>query len=150
LTTPTRLFVCDNHPIVIDGITCLFRSHHSVALVGSCAWDDETIECVRRSGADVFFFDYAQLVGSGLSARKVGLALPKVRLVVFAESVNLLEAMQALDDGAAGVVLKSSPLEQVEIAVLRVAAGDNYLDENVSIDLTFFTSLSVGDQQTLN
>jgi DNA-binding NarL/FixJ family response regulator len=58
--------------------------------------------------------------------------------------------MQALDDGAAGVVLKSSPLEEVEAAVLRVAAGDNYLDEKIVKNLAFFASRSLGDQQTLN
>jgi DNA-binding NarL/FixJ family response regulator len=150
LTIPTRLFVCDNHPIVIDGVSCLFRNHHSVALVGSCAWDENTIESVRQSGADVFFYDYTQLSGSGLSARNIGLALPKVRLIVFSESVNLVETMQCLDDGAAGVVLKSSPLEDVEAAVLRVAAGDNYLDEKIVKNLAFFASRSLGEQQTLN
>lgn len=150
MTTPTRLFVCDNHPIVIDGLSCLFRNHHSVELVGSSAWDEKTIECVRRSGADVLLFDYTQLGESRVSARNIGLALPKVRLVVFAESVNLLETMQALDEGAAGVVLKCAPLEDVVAAVLRVAAGDNYLDDRIVKNLAFFASRSLGDQQTLN
>jgi two-component system nitrate/nitrite response regulator NarL len=150
LTAPTRLFVCDDHPIVIDGVSSLFRNHHSVELVGSCAWDEKTIECVRQSRADVFFFDYTQLSGSGLSARNIGLALPKVRLVVFAESFKLVETMQALDDGAAGIVLKSSPLEEVETAVLRVASGDNYLDEMIVKNLAFFTSRSLGDHYARN
>lgn len=150
MTAPTRLFVCDNHPIVIDGLCCLFRNHHIVELVGSSAWDEKTIECIRRSGADVLLFDYTQLIESRISASTISSALPKVRLVVFSESVDLVETMQALDDGAAGVVLKSSPLEEVETAVLRVAAGDNYLDEKIVKNLAFFASRSIGDQQTLN
>jgi DNA-binding NarL/FixJ family response regulator len=147
---PTRLFVCDNHPIVIDGLSCLFRDHLSVQLVGSSAWDEKTIECVRRSGADVLLLDYTQLSESRVSARNIGLALPKVRLVVFAESVNLVETMQALDDGASGIVLKSSPLEELESAVLRVAAGDNYLDEKIVKNLSFFASRSLGEHHALN
>ena len=150
MTTPTRLFVCDNHPIVIDGFSCLFRNHDSVELVGSSAWNVRTIECVQRSGADVLLFDYTQLSESSVSPQHVRLALPKVRLVVFTESFSLVETMQALDDGAAGVVLKSSSLEEVEAAVLRVAAGDNYLDEKIVKNLAFFASRSLGDQQTLN
>ena len=150
MTTHARLFVCDNHPIVIDGFSWLFRKHDSVELVGVGAWDETTIDCIRQSGADVLLFDYMQLSESSVSAYHIRLALPKVRLVVFTESFGLVETMQALDDGAAGVVLKSSPLEDVEAAVLRVAAGDNYLDEKIVKNIAFFASLSRGDQHTLN
>lgn len=150
MTTPTRLFVCDNHPIVIDGFSCLFSNHDSVELVGSSAWGVRTIECVRRSGADVLLFDYTQLSGSSVSQQHVRLALPKVRLVVFTESFGLVETMQALDDGAAGVVLKSSSLEEVEAAVLRVGAGDNYLDEKIVKNLTFLASHRLREQRWQN
>jgi DNA-binding NarL/FixJ family response regulator len=54
------------------------------------------------------------------------------------------------DDGASGIVLKSPPLEEVESAVLRVAAGDNYLDEKIVKNLSFFASRSLGEHHALN
>jgi DNA-binding NarL/FixJ family response regulator len=145
-----RLFVCENHPIVIDGVVSVFRNHSRVELVGSCAWDARTIENIKRSAADVFLFDYTQLKRSGLPADSVRQALRSARLVAFAESVDLVETMQALDDGAAGIVLKSSTLEEIEAAVLRVAAGDNYLDDKIFRNLTLFAAHSLGDHHLRN
>mgnify|MGYP000057572124 CR=1 FL=1 len=133
----TRLFVCDNHPIVLDGFASVFRSHDRVELVGACSWDDDPAAYIDSSMADVLVVDFAQLCEEPSAFEVIRHDFPNVNVVVFVEENDLLNAMRALDLGAAGIVAKSSPLGALEEAVLRVANGDNYLDVTMVPNIAF-------------
>lgn len=139
LTADIRVFVCDNHPIVVDGLSWLFRKTGGIELVGSAIWGADTIEIVANAKPDVLFFDYRQLQESCVSPADLRRILRDVKFVVFSAGVTVMETMQALDHGAAGVVLKSAPLHRIEEAVRRVAAGDNFLDEGIARTLAFYS-----------
>ena len=147
MTQRTRLFVCDNHPIVLDGFVSVFRHNSTVEIVGCCAWDETTVQRVHSSGAEVFFCDFSQLSEAEFAPEGLSRALSKVKIVAFVEGSDLLTSMRALDLGAAGLVAKSSPLEVMEAAVVRVAGGDNFLDEKIAIDLAFLASSRPTEKQ---
>jgi two-component system nitrate/nitrite response regulator NarL len=139
VTADIRVFVCENHPIVVDGLSWLFRKCDGIQLVGSAFWEADTIERIVNSKPDVLFFDYRQLQESCVSPMDVRRAMRDVKFVVFSAGVTVMETMQALDYGAAGVLQKSAPLHRIEDAVRRVAAGDNYLDEGIARTLAFYS-----------
>lgn len=139
MTADIRVFVCENHPIVVDGLSWLFRKSDGITLVGSACWAVDTIDVITNSKPDVLFFDYKQLQESCVSPLDVRRALRNVKFIVFSAGVTVIETMQALDYGAAGVLLKSAPLHRIEDAVRRVAAGDNFLDEGIARALAFYS-----------
>lgn len=139
MTATIRVFVCENHPIVVDGLSWLFRKTEGIELVGSAFWEADTIEMIANSKADVLFFDFRQLQESCVSPVDLRRGLRNVKFVVFSAGVTVMDTMQALDYGAAGVLLKSAPLHRIEEAVRRVAAGDNFLDEGIARNLAFYS-----------
>lgn len=147
MTQRTRLFICDDHPIVLDGFLSVFRHSSRVEIVGSCSWDESVVQRVRSSGAEVFFCDFVQLRESEFAPDGLRRALSKVKIIAFVEDGDLLTSMQALDLGAAGLVVKSCTIEVMEAAVLRVAGGDNYLDEKIVSDLAFLASSRPTEKQ---
>lgn len=140
MTQRTQLFVCDDHPVVLDGFGSMFRHSSRVEIAGYCSWDERVFQRVRSSRAEILFCDFVQLKESGLVPEGTSRALSKMKIVAFVDAGDLLTCMQALDFGAVGLVAKSSPIEIIEAAVLRVAGGNNYLDEKILSDLAFLAS----------
>ena len=141
-----KVFVCDDHPIVVDGLTWLFGKNDWIDLVGVARWEPGTVAFISQTQPDVLFFDHKQLHESGVLAADVRRGLRDVKFIVFSAGVTVIETMQALDQGAAGVVLKSSPLHVIEEAVRRVAAGDNFLDEGIARNLAFHAGRSQANE----
>ena len=142
LVVAIKVFVCDDHPIVVDGLTWLFSKNDMIDLVGVARWEPGTVDFIAQAQPEVLFFDHKQLHESGVLAADVRRSLRDVKFIVFSAGVTVIETMQALDQGAAGVVLKSSPLHVIEEAVRRVAAGDNFLDEGIARNLAFYAGRS--------
>ena len=141
-----KIFVCDDHPIVVDGLSWLFEKNDQVDLVGVARWEPNTLAFIAQTNPEILFFDHRQLHDSCVSAADVRRSLREVKFIVFSAGVTVIETMQALDQGAAGVVLKSSPLHVIEEAVRRVAAGDNFLDEGIARNLAFHAGRLQGNE----
>jgi DNA-binding NarL/FixJ family response regulator len=146
VVTTVRVFVCDDHPIVVDGLSWLFGKNDCIDLVGVAGWGPSTVSIIAQANPDVLFFDHRQLHDSCVLAADVRRSLREVKFIVFSAGVTVMETMQALDQGAAGVVLKSSPLHVIEEAVRRVAAGDNFLDEGIARNLAFYAGRSLANE----
>src|SRR5580700_6698531 len=115
---PSRLLIVDDHEIVRFGIRALFSNDESVEVCGEAENGMEAIRLVTELSPDVVILDLTMPVMNGFETAERILALdPSVRIVFF--SAHEIPAT-ARSVGADAFVSKSSPLEELTIAVSRV------------------------------
>lgn len=129
---PIRIVLADDHPIVLQGLQHLFARHPDLEVVASCAGADEALEAARAQRPDVVVLDLRMPQRSGLDLLSVlGRELPSVRAVVLTAAITQDQIVEALKRGAAGIVLKESPPEQLIDCVRRVSQGERFFDTDM-------------------
>lgn len=128
-----RIFVVDDHEIVIEGLRWMLEGDTGVDVVGEAQSVAEAVEALPSSAPDVLLLDLHLSDRSGPGV--VGYVaerfpdLPIVVLTAHAEPEYVEEAVRA---GASGYLLKSAPREEMIRAVRAAASGDAYIQAEVT------------------
>ena len=131
-TTELNVVIVDDHVALRRGMELLLRraGHH---VVGT-ADDAEAGEAlILRRKPDVALVDLAL---PGMSGAELTRSLlkedPGVRIILYPGAADERQLLDALDAGAAGLALKSGDPQELEQAILTVAAGGDYLDPRLT------------------
>jgi DNA-binding NarL/FixJ family response regulator len=125
-STPIRVAIVDDHPIVRDGTAALLAAIPDLAVVGVAASVAEARPLLDASEVDVLLLDIRLGTGSGfdLLASPAGPDAPVRPAIVVVTAYDYPQyAEAALRLGAAGLVLKTAPIGELVDAVRRAAAG---------------------------
>jgi DNA-binding NarL/FixJ family response regulator len=124
MTTPIRLLVVDDHPVVRGGLVALLGTVDSMQVVAEA---NDGAEAVRQYGAhqpDVTLMDLRLGAVSGVEAiKQIREAWPQARIIVlttFDGDEDIYRAMQA---GAKGYLLKGMSVDDLISAVRTVHQG---------------------------
>ena len=136
-----RILMVDDHSLFRESLSRLLEGDPSFIVVGQCGTVTEAIASYSDSPIDVVLLDYdlGEEQGSRLLPElKTHLRATKVLMVTAGMSdVTVFQAMEA---GASGVFLKHSSLNQLVIAIQRVAKGEIWLDSAAAHSLFGGTS----------
>jgi DNA-binding NarL/FixJ family response regulator len=131
-TTELNVVIVDDHVALRRGMELLLRraGHH---VVGT-ADDAEAGEAlILRRRPDVALVDLALPGKSGAQMTRSLLAEdPDLRIILYTGAADENQLLDALDAGAAGFALKSGDPDELEQAILTVAAGGDYLDPRLT------------------
>lgn len=126
--TETRLLIADDHPIVLDGICALLRDV-DVDIVARCRNGEQVLAEVARTRPELLLLDVQMPRLSGLQVlrtlRESGDATPVILLTA---SLTSAEAIEAIQLGVNGLVLKESAPRQLLQCVESVRAGERWID----------------------
>jgi DNA-binding NarL/FixJ family response regulator len=130
---PLRVFLADDHPVVLDGIRALVMADPALELVGE-ARDGRT--ALRRAidlRPDVTVLDLSMPGLNGIEvARQLLAACPETRVLILTVQEDGAYLRQLLELGISGYVLKRSTTEELRRAIHAVAAGGIYLDSAIA------------------
>ncbi|WP_214410416.1 response regulator [Sphaerisporangium fuscum] len=133
MTSPIRVLLVDDDPLVRAGLTMMLGGAPDMAVVGEAGDGSQVIPLVERHAPDVVLMDIRMPEMDGLAAtealRRRERAPEVVVLTTFGADEYVLRALRA---GAAGFVLKDTPPAEIVAAVRRVAAGDPVLSASVT------------------
>ncbi len=128
MSSPVRLLLVDDDPLVRAGLASMLGGTPSVQLVGEAANGREAVDAVRDLHPDVVLMDIGMPVLDGVDAtteiRRHPAAPDVLILTTFGSDTHLLAALRA---GAAGYLLKDAAPAEIVTAVLKVAAGESVL-----------------------
>jgi DNA-binding NarL/FixJ family response regulator len=131
-TTELNVVIVDDHVALRRGMELLLRraGHH---VVGT-ADDAEAGEAlILRRRPDVALVDLALPGKSGAEmTRSLLKDEPNLRIILYTGAADETQLLDALDAGAAGFALKSGNPEELEQAIVTVAAGGDYLDPRLT------------------
>ncbi len=135
-TTPIRVLVCDDHPVVREGIAAMLETQADLEVIGEVSDGSEAVARVSRGGVDIVLMDLQMAQMDGAEAtRRIGALSQPARVIVltaFDTDERILEAVQA---GAQGYLLKGAPRDDIFNAVRVVHGGGSLLQPNVTNSL---------------
>lgn len=127
-----EILIVDDHPPVRQGLELLLP-RHGFRIVGSAGSAREGGRMIRARRPAVALVDIDLGDGSGtdlaVAIRDEGIA---TAVVLCTGSIDNAVIDAAVDSGARGIVLKSSPIEHLADAIRAAAAGREYVDRLIA------------------
>ncbi|GAB2767878.1 response regulator transcription factor [Rhabdobacter roseus] len=128
-----RILIADDHSVVRKGMVTLLEDEADIQIVGEASDGDEALALIPGLQPDVLLLDITMPRMSGIEVTKeVSRLYPDVRILVFSMHNNPDYILNAVQNGAAGYLLKDTDREEILRAVRNVAAGELYYPPNAS------------------
>ena len=126
---PIRVLICDDHPIVRDGLRLLLDAVDDIEVVDTASDGEQGIQAAARLRPDVVLMDLAMPTVDGVAAtRRITSELPGTHVVALTSFSGHARVLEAIDAGAIGYLLKDAEANDVIRAIRAAAAGDSPLD----------------------
>ena len=133
MSTPIRIVVVDDHPVVRDGLIAMLNTQSDFEVVGEARDGEEALQKVAKRDPDVLLLDLEMPGVDGIETlRRLQEEKVQVRVIVFTvfdTDERIVSAMQA---GAKGYLLKGAPRDEVFRAVRVVNEGGSLLEPLVA------------------
>ena len=128
-----RVFLADDHPIVLAGVKALVTADDGLEVIGEAADGQTALRMATELKPDILVLDISM---PGLNGVKVAEALrlvcPDCKILALTVHEDRSYLRQLLDLGVAGYMLKRSAAEDLPRAIRAIAAGGLYLDPAVA------------------
>jgi DNA-binding NarL/FixJ family response regulator len=128
MTTPIRLVIADDHPVVRDGLRGMFAGAADIDVVGEAADGAQAVVVAERTDPDVVLLDLRMPVLDGVGAiKKLRAAGVAARVLVVTTYDTDADVLPAIEAGATGYLLKDAPRDELLRAVRAAARGEPIL-----------------------
>lgn len=131
-----RVFSVDDHPLLREGIAAIVNSQPDMELVSQASTGREAIQQFRQHRPDVTLMDLRLPDLSGVDATiAIRSEFPDARILMLTTFEGDVEIQRALEAGARGYVLKSTPPRELVEAIRQVHAGKKRISAEVAAHL---------------
>ena len=148
-----RVLLADDQALVRGAMGALLDLEPDIEVVAQTGRGDEVVAAARESGVDVCLLDIQMPGIDGVeAARQVRDQLPGVRVVMVTTFDRPGYLRRALDAGAVGFVVKTTPAARLAEVVRRAHAGLRTVDPQLANDLLFSgpNPLTAREQEVLS
>lgn len=123
----TRVFIVDDHPMVIEGIRSMLVQLPDIEIAGHAMNAASCLGFFVKNSTDVVLLDINLPDQSGIEVCKELIRRRPVLKIIALTNFDQLTYLQSMKDaGAHGYLLKNSSLDEIEKAIQAVVAGGEY------------------------
>ena len=134
--TPIRILSVDDHPLLRQGIAAIINSQPDMLLAAQAANGVEAIQQFREHRPDVTLMDLRLPDMSGIDALiAIRTEFPAACVVMLTTFEGDVEIQRALEAGARGYLLKSTPAKDLIEAIRQSHAGKRPIPAEVAAHL---------------
>jgi NarL family two-component system response regulator LiaR len=136
VTPPIRVLLVDDHPVVRQGLRALLSIQDGIEVVGEAGDGEAAVAAADRLSPDVVLMDVVMPTMDGVEAlRRIGERRPQTRVVMLTSYADERQAMEAVDAGATGFLLKDASPRDVAAAIRAAHRGEAVLHPSVAAKL---------------
>lgn len=127
-----RVLIVDDHTLFRESLSRLLEADTECKIVGACASVQEALKIVAVEQIDLVLldFDLGENPGTQFLEESKRRGFNGSVLMVTGGMADAV-MLRALDNGASGVFLKSSPLAELTQAIRRVMNGETWIDSGM-------------------
>lgn len=133
-STPIRLLLADDHPVVRAGLRAVLETEPGIVVVAEAATAEEAVTRAAQGDIDVVLMDlqFGRGMGGAEATARITArpAAPRVLIVTTYDSDA--DTLPAIEAGATGYLLKDAHPEELAAAVRTAAAGRTALAPTVA------------------
>lgn len=127
-----RVFLVDDHPIVLAGFTLMLNAQPDIEVCGSASSAEEAVGKIQTAKADLVISDITLPGRSGLDLLKDLMAANSQQSVLMVTMHDeMLYAERAIRAGARGYLMKEAGSEKMLAAIRHVLAGNIYVSDRI-------------------
>ena len=128
-----KVFIIDDHQVIIEGIRSLLEGEDSIEWMGSTKLPDELMAILSRKLPDVLLMDINLPQKSGLElCKEVKEKYPSVNINGLSTSDQASIIRKMIENGASGYLLKDASKQEIITALHTVNAGNDYTSFSVA------------------
>jgi DNA-binding NarL/FixJ family response regulator len=125
---PIKVFIVDDHYMVIEGIRSLLHNESSIEWTGHAMNADSCLAFLRQYQPDVLLMDISLPDKTGIElCKEVKKNYPAVFIIGLSTFNQQSFIQKMMDNGASGYVLKNATQDELMKAITSVASGKIYL-----------------------
>jgi DNA-binding NarL/FixJ family response regulator len=129
----TKIFIVDDHYMVIEGIRSLLQNEKSIEWMGHAMNAASCLAFLNKQLPDVILMDINLPDISGIDlCKEVKTKYPSVFIIGLSTFNQQSFIQKMMDNGASGYVLKNATQEELTSAIETVMKGKTYLSEEAS------------------
>lgn len=132
----TRLFIVDDHYMVIEGIHSLLKTEKELDWLGHASTAESCLSFLKRVQPDIILMDINLPDKSGIDlCKEVKETYPSIFIIGLSTFNQQSFIQRMMENGASGYVLKNATREELLEAIDTVVKGKTYLSDEVSVTL---------------
>lgn len=129
--TGTRILLADDHEVVLEGLRRIL-DRPDFEVVGAVKDGRTLVEAAHRLKPDVIVADVSMPLLNGVEAtRQIIKADPKAKVIFLSMHPEIVYAVEAMNAGGAGYVLKETAPKDLVKAILEVRRGHMYVSPSL-------------------
>ena len=129
----TKLFLVDDHHIVLDGLKSMFDQDSWFTIIGTASNAEDAIKAIESNKPDILLTDYSLPGANGLDlCVQVKTKYPDVKRVILSMHDEGVLVKQILKEGVDGYLLKSIQQLELKNALLQIVKGMPYVSPEIT------------------
>lgn len=146
-----RLLLVDDQALLRQGLASLLASEADFDVVGQASNGLEAVAHAEALRPDVILMDIRMPVCDGIEAsKKIHEKFPKIKILVLTTFDDDEYIVQVMDAGAAGYLLKNSPIEHLAQAIRSVNCGYTQLGTSIASKVFSRLNKSVASEEEVS
>ncbi|MFK7984756.1 MAG: response regulator [Sandaracinaceae bacterium] len=132
--SPIRVFLADDHPVVVDGLQRIVDAQADMACVGHAPNGRDVVERARGDGWDVLILDLSGLGDAGgvEVLDQLQREAPELPVIIYSMYPESQYGVRLLQAGARAYIAKTHPISVLLDAIRRVAGGGRYITPDLA------------------
>lgn len=125
---PIRVFIVDDHPMVLAGLHSLLGGLENIEVAGTASNAFDAIPFLKRNKVDVVLLDINLPDISGIDlCKRINKEFPQVKIIGMSTFSERSYISRMIANGAAGYLIKSASAEEIAEAIATVLQDKMYV-----------------------